>query len=312
LSQKDSKTLDVDKNAAVKAMELVSGLLGKFNLPSRPMLEYHGIIKNAMKNGVLSDGIIKIGANIITLMGHKANIDIPVIIKNQSLLEPAVFFYNEAPYVLCGPAFDELIKCGTLMSDIQPRQIFSGPMSDKESVVNKSRQPRINLQHMFSPGARNPWSFKRYSQKEESRKRTNIDTDTEMPEIWSDDLPEQHLDQAERTKEGVIPVGSKVRLEKDYEVRNRGGGTVVVPSGEEGIVIRDEKGDGMCLYVAFEALGLKDVVPYKFLKRAATSDQVKNQVKDMLREGYQVVDVKATIERQYPEHAKEALEGITQ
>ena len=413
LSDRDDKKLDINKNAAIKAMELVSNLLSKFNLPSKPILEYHGIIKNAMNNGILFDGVVKVGASIITLMGHKANIDVPVIIRNQSLLEPAIFFYNEAPYVMCGPAFDELVKCGTLMGELQPRQIFSGPISDKESMADKPRVPRANLPHMFSPGIRNPWTFRRYSSVQEElesipgivnpwikdaqaggapstspttaeeedvqegedtdklaakepRKRTNIDTDTEIPEVWPADLPEQHLDQAERTKEGLIPVGSKVKLTKDCEVRNRGGGTIILPSGEEGTVIRDEKGDGMCLYVDFCEMGIKEIIHYQFLKKATTSSgfilsqiqeqqksgyddahitqfiqdqygrtepeatqealnqsglgqkmaataaQVRNRARDMLREGYQSVDIQAVIEKQYPEHAKEALEGITQ
>ncbi|KKM68630.1 hypothetical protein LCGC14_1458940 [marine sediment metagenome] len=47
-------------------------------------------------------------------------------------------------------------------------------------------------------------------------------------------------------------------------------------------------------------------------KMAATAAQVRNRARDMLREGYQSVDIQAVIEKQYPEHAKEALEGITQ
>ena len=88
-----------------------------------------------------------------------------------------------------------------------------------------------------------------------------------------------------------------------------------MPSGEEGIILRDEKADGNCLYVKFPALGLEDVVPSKFLngkkrKKAATVDQVRHQVQEMLREGYQTVDIKAAIQRQYPEQANEALKGL--
>lgn len=312
LSRKNGDELDISKNAAVKAMELVSSLLANFDLPAKPKLEYQGIIKNAMDNdGIMSDGIIRVGASINTLMGHKAHIDIPVLVRNRSLLEPAVFFFNDAPYVMCGPAIDELVRSGSLMKELQPRRIFSGPMTDIVSTVDKPRTPIINLQHMFSPGVRNPWTFKRYSQKKavrEPRKRTNIDTPTEMPEIWSADLPQQELDQAERTREGLIPVGSKVKLTKDYEVRNRGGGTLIIPSGEEGCVIRDEKGDGMCMYVDFCEMGVKDVIPYKFLKKAdVTTDQIRKHIQAMLREGYQSVDIKAAIKEQYPEHAEEAL-----
>ena len=437
LTHKDESKLDINKNAAIKAMELVSELLARFDLPAKPKLEYYGVIKNASDgDGVLLDGIVRVGASINTLMGHKANIDIPVLVRNKSLLEPAVFFYNDAPYVMCGPAIDELVRSGTLMKELQPRRMFSGPLVGEAGTVDKPRTPIINLQHMFSPGIRNPWTFKRFSSAEqdasekrlrndnllrfeyeytdlarnlistadrilgtynphkinintlrdfidllgelvaniryygleggwnhtieemiseinanineantlidnkitpfimkdsglvsgidkikisinklaqhalqelekeqktvtietptdeesvkkqatkEPRKRTNIDTPAERPEIWPADLPQQELDQAEREKKGLIPVGSKVKLTKDYEVRNRGGGTIIVPSGEEGCVIRDEKGDGMCLYVDFCEMGVKDVIPYKFLKKADTD--VESQFRDYPSEG---------------------------
>lgn len=297
LGDKNKNKLDINKNAAIKAMELVSDLLLKFGLPSKPVLEYQGIIKNAMSDGMLSDGIVRIGAKLRTLMGHTAYIDIPVIIRNKSILEPAIFFFNESPYVMCAPALDELIKRGSLLKELQPRRIYSGPLNDKESTIDKPRTPIINLPHMFSPGIRNPWTFKRYSQ-------------TEKAEPWTPDLPQQCLDQAERDRSDLITVGSEVILDKDYKSLNRGGGTITIPSGEKGIVVRDEKGDGMCLYVDFKDIGLKDVIPYDMLKKASSVDQIKDLIKDMLREGYQKIDIRAMIHDKYPEYADEALSGL--
>jgi len=480
LSEKRETKLDTNKNATVKALELVATLLSNFTLPSKPVLQYHGVIKNASdKNGVIADGIIKIGAQFRTLMGHRANIDIPVIVREKSLLEPALFFFDGAPYVMCGPALDDLIKRGTLMKDMQHRQMLSPPSDEKVSGADLPRVPVSNTQHMYNIGPRNPWTMRRHSEKKQAqaeqfmpflegidrvrgmieqstqgintvvsqlqqaydtvsyngdvgtaitilqqvmenpaaasvkpnieslinwgqkqaqagpvppssaevaagiedvnlkqfsdedlealrldaqersdelgaggngvapidasgawdavadarniskelfsrgtkaakdqRKRTNIDVPTEIPEVWEDE-PQQYLDPAERERD-TFGVGSNVKLIKDYEVRDRGGSTIIVPSGEQGRVVRDEKADGLCLYVEFPALGLMDVVPKKCLKpgkkskkkAAVVQEQVDHLVQEMLREGYQTVDIKAAIKEHYPEHANEALSKL--
>ena len=170
-------------------------------------------------------------------------------------------------------------------------------------------------------------TMKRKSEKEQ-RKRTNIDTPTEMPELWEGDVPEQCLDPAERSREELIGVGDDVSADKDIEVRERGGGQLIIPSGEKGTVIRDEKADGLCLNVRFPAMNIEAIVPKRMLKKkgqagpaeipetivsengTATTDQVKKQVREMLREGYQKVDIESTMRDLYPEHAEEALKGL--
>ncbi len=497
----DEYRLDSSRRAYVKAIELVSDLLGRFSLPIRPRLEYRGLVKNSMDNGVINNGLVRVGATITTLMGHKASIDIPVLIRNKKLLEPAIFFYGDAPYVMCAPAFEELIKLGTLEKAVQPRRMYQPPLLELAEADNMPKVPITNLEHMFSPGIRNPWTFRRHSSKKialqidkldaqaiaspgleevsvegtitidgeehhfmlkcqldlcdyfidgekvtdlelldvledyiyenvgmkldphaketqiinitkqarrktaqggwdndggeiavtewakspdgkyfvihfsdgvklytdgssilnsedvedetepyelalmgvseatmpmrpmtdeeisdlemntgmsiqaqhkgKPRERTNIDTPVEWPEIWKADIPDHMLDPAERSMEGLITAGDKITLQKDTQVRERGGGHLVLPSGEQGIVLRDMEGDGLMLYICFKEMGLTAMVPARMCKGASVSvDQVCHEVREMLREGYKEIDIKDAIQRRYPEQATEALEGL--
>jgi hypothetical protein len=148
------------------------------------------------------------------------------------------------------------------------------------------------------------------------RERTNIDTPTEMPELWKGDVAEEVLDMAERDRSDVWQVGDEVKLSKDFEVRERGGSQLIIPSGEKGKIIRMNDGAGLCFMVEFPEMELTvPDVPSRFLKsadnrKAATVDQVKHEVREMLREGYPAVDIKAAVEKKYPEHASEALKGL--
>lgn len=500
------KTLDTNRRAHVKAIELVSALLGSFSLPVRPTLEYHGMIKNAVdSHGNISDGVVRVGAVLRTLMGHKAHIDIPVIVRGKNLVEPAVFFYDNAPYVMCGPAIDELVKRGSLQKDVQGRHMYSPPI---EGLAESAREGITNHEHMFSPGARNPYNFRRQYSKQaglkdntedpafnawlaidaqkdaggvdlgqaigpnkdylnrkneldlaslpgvcsrcmrerteggerickkckeftdmyghdasrtaqhkgEPRKRTNIDTPTECPEIWDHDVQDEMLDPAERRRKNLYGVGSDVVLTEDIQARERGGGHLIIPSGEHGRVLKDMEGDGKMLYVSFPDMLLSMPVPKRMLRNAATRrvtadlapdyihdtllvrygndqfvlgasgylevqddydpeetnslqghvqfvankwepwssdkgsagladklnqenwmvslttdaidadehaswskignksaasiEQVRNEVKAMLREGYATVDIKDAVKRKYPEHAAEALSDL--
>lgn len=552
LSKDYDNQIDQNANARIKAIALVSDLLNGFNIPSKAKIAYLGMEKRASTDdGVIKDGIIKLQATITTLMGHKAAIEVPVIVKDKTLIEPAVFFYDGAPYVLCGPAIDDLIKRGSLEKDMTTGSMYSPNLFQKWIEIDKHRKPIINKDNMFSPGVRNPWTFKRYSQtikdgyynteipgyeigwnlyilngkyifenywkgdtewlfdnldptdegmefqenatntginnvnidemqklldqlgikfnlKEESetlmeaieigpregqkeendddnygkceecggavtsrtpleerfcpscltertideadynydevfpkdaqkepRKRTNIDVPTEMPELW-DEMPDSMLDPAERNREGLISVGADVVAQNDIEVRERGGAQLIIPSGEEGKVIKDVKGDGMCLEVAWPALDMSAIVysccvkqagkkyaikksaqmespeyvqdsfiffpthgdarlevsgdegtayldktsnswssidgrlaeklnqdrwsaslttdlhPVELVwhKSAANIDQIKNEIREMLRDGYQKIDVVTAIKKRYPEQADEAIQGL--
>lgn len=305
--------LDNTRRAHVKAIELVSSLLGSFSLPVRPRLQYQGMIRNSIDdNGIIEDGIIKIGVTLNTLMGHKAYIDIPVIVRGKKLVEPAVFFYDNAPYVMCGPALDDLVKRGSLQKETQIRRIFSPPLDGVAPQGEGAREPITNHEHMFSPGARNPYNFRRQYNKTagEPRKRTNIDVPAERPELWDHDVQDEILDPAERRRDELFGIGSDIILTEDIQARDRGGGHLIIPSGERGKVLKDSCGEGKMLQVNFQELGITATIPKRFLRTAATVEQVQNEVKAMLREGYQDVDIKEAIKRRYPTQAEEVLSSF--
>jgi hypothetical protein len=186
MSNRTNTVVDQNKNARIKAVAMVSDLLESFDLPSRAKFEYLGMVKEATsKDGTIEDGIVKIGAVIQTLMGHKLSIDIPVIIKKKSLLEPAVFFYDGAPYILCRPALDQLVKRGTLNKEVQQkRNLYSPPPMEQWQAIDHepARMPILNRDHMFNPGSRNPWKFRRYSQTQGALKDVWQQTHEKMPD----------------------------------------------------------------------------------------------------------------------------------
>ena len=165
---------------------------------------------------------------------------------------------------------------------------------------------------MYSPGPIVPYSLKRVhgEHKGEPRKRTNIDTPTEMPKLW-EDYSDQMLDPACRDSSNFLGSGAKVTAKESIEVRERGGGTIIVPKGESGVVLRDMANDGLMMYVEFPDLCLAAAVPARMLKSSSVNvSQVKNEVRQMLREGYQKVDIKEAVQRLYPEQADEVLQGL--
>lgn len=328
--------LDNNRRAHVKAIELVSSLLGSFALPARPTLAYQGMIKDAVdQNGMIEDGVVRVGVTLNTLMGHRAHIEVPVIVRKKSLIEPAIFFFDDAPYVMCGPALEELVKRGALKKDMQARPMFSPPVDGLPLQEDLPRESITNHEHMFSPGARNPFNFRRqYSKnneddpkfdawiaidrtsehKGEPRQRTNIDTPTEFPKLEGNEVQDEMLDPAERRRDKLHAIGTEVTLAEDVQARERGGGHVIIPKGERGKVLKDMHGDGKMLYIYFPAMCLSGPVPQKMLKgaskHAATLEQVQNEVSAMLREGYDKVDIKEAIVRRYPEQAEEALSTL--
>lgn len=449
LSNKSKNTVrvDINRRAHTKAIELVADLISSFALPSQPRLEYRGMIKQATDDsGNITSGLVRVGAQLRTLIGHKINIDIPVMIRNSSLLSPSVFFYNDAPYVLCSTALEELMKNGSAVRSMQPRGMYSAPVDGEPVHPNDYPiMPISNTENMYSPGSRNPWTFRRYSSQQpknpkqrdehleiwmnldkkaqidfftsiwravdnvdgkflnngvdlkdpmhtefrssfydsvitdlqqaaeaihtdnveqtvslldsanskltefntkhektmspdqnqamaslmseitrasqavqsnkiahngKPRERTNIDTPAEKPELHPE-APDAVLDEAERSREDLLHPGDCVKLEEDLQARNRGGGHIVIPSGEEGHVVRDIGGDGKILYVEFTAFDVKMPAPAYFLRAASvTTDQVQHEIREMIREGYSEVDIRETIARRFPEHAKQALEGL--
>ncbi len=448
--------LEQNRQIPLKAIQLVSSVLAEFSLPAKPVIEYRGIVKNSSKqDGTIENGIIKIGASIRTLLGHKLHIDIPVIVNDCSMLEPAVFFYNDAPYVMSGPALDQLVRLGSMDKELQHRRMYSPPVENLPDDL--PRTPIVNNQHQFSPGNRSPWTFIRRSSKEslnielknaiiryaklaskhtagyndlalsiidqskanpqlkqvvdhytnwfikenphttndhpadiltrmlmandevrdtleqytgtmpaappslsaeapeqtpeeidagiakteeemaaramevgrmqtaskraqkgthrgEPEDRLNIEEDVEIPELWTSNIPDHMLDPAERSREKMLSIGQNVDLNQEVEIRQRGGGHLILPKGETATILRAEDGSGCMYVVCFEDLDVTALLPAmvfdRQLKRAVTTDQIRHEVRAMQRDGYQSVDIKEALTRRYPEQAQTVLNEL--
>ena len=192
-----NNSINTDQNATVKALSMVSTLLNSFSIPMKPRLMHLGTIKNASEGSKSGASIIRIGATLQTLLGHKAQIDIPVMVHDRSLIEPSVFFYEGAPYVMCASAINELIKRGSMFKQTKIRGMYSSPVPQSVNEQQLPDQPIMNRDHMFNPGSQNPWKFRRYSQ-------TNSDELRWEVHGFSDDEPdylvEKFNDEATATK----------------------------------------------------------------------------------------------------------------
>jgi hypothetical protein len=125
--------------------------------------------------------------------------------------------------------------------------------------------------------------------KGEPRQRTNIDTPTEMPELWEDDVEDEILDPAERCREDLYGIGSEVVLEEDIQARERGGGHLIVPSGERGKVLKDMEGDGKMLYVQFPEMCVTMAVPKRMLRSAALKKVTAQSMPEYVNDTYMMV-----------------------
>jgi len=146
-----------------RAMAEVAAHLAQFNLPGKPKLAFLGLVKTATSDGKVQEGIVRIGATIRTVMGNKTEIEFPINIRKGGTLEPALFFWNGSPYVTCQTSLDLVVKNGTLQKNVKNYRMFTPPFGEQRE---ETRRPITNLEHMFSPGARNPLTFHRQYSKE--------------------------------------------------------------------------------------------------------------------------------------------------
>lgn len=120
---------------------------------------------------------------------------------------------------------------------------------------------------------------------------------------------ETDLDPAERDRDG-FHVGDTVKLMKGQIVRNRGGGTEVIPKGEEGVVVADMAGEGQSLKVLFEKFSPAPLpIPAEHVRRASFCDKVFKEIEGLRRAGYSPVDAIITARQRYGSAGEEALKA---
>lgn len=118
---------------------------------------------------------------------------------------------------------------------------------------------------------------------------------------------ETHLEPAERDRSGQFHIGDEVKLTKGQLLRNRGGGTEVVPKGTVGKVVGDIFGDGLNLKVVFEDVSPQQmVIPASHIKRASvaviagvTAEKIITEIANLRQAGYSPIDAILTTRKRY-------------
>jgi len=245
------------QHPAVSALLVAREELGNFKLPKTD-LRYIGM-KRVSGNGAynIDDGVVVVEATIQSHIGHKHYVDIPLIVKEGRILAPSVLLYKGNLRVITQGTFD----------DILTESSFKEPSRDRRNMFSPGNPEAVR---MDIPIIR-PRMFPRASITAAVRK-----TAFYTQEVSGEVLPGQHgatvpgadgshLDVAERPYEGPKP-GQKVSVRKELKVRDRGGVAYTIPSGTDGVVIRDMDGAQRAYYVKFDELGFSAIVPGGALK----------------------------------------------
>ena len=157
------------QNVGSKAIELVSGSLNSYRLPSKFNLGYSGIRRAMISSGTVDSAVVTVHAEFKTRTGVNLGIDIPVEIRNGELIEPSVFMHNGIPKIIAQSSFDEIVKDSTIFDYLPVRAMYSAPLPRGEAKTrgnDRIRHEKINTGMFNFHAARN-----------EIRRAINLKTD---------------------------------------------------------------------------------------------------------------------------------------
>jgi hypothetical protein len=309
-------------NVGTEAIAMVRGMTSNMKFPSHVRLSYAGLKRtaNGFDNKYLHNGVVTVNAEFKTLTGAHVNLDIPIEIRNGSLLDPAVFFHDGRLNVFAQSAINSLTHDLSTFAAERNRGMFDIPqdfeadnytheslrpgvytIANTVTSPRKSGKPQLNTKPPKMPKATKPKAapdFKRLCAKCFHApcvcvgKRKKKAYQYELPGDAHVDphvnaLDDDYLDPAERDRTDHIQPGMRVKSKQKLMAPDRGGVRNLIASGDEGTVLRDMEGDGKKLYIYFDS-GLKAVVPQHFLtkikqkKEAAVQDPV-TQIKTEIK-----------------------------
>jgi hypothetical protein len=139
------------------AIGITRDLLAEFDFPSPPQLSYTGVKEvktaNNERNSPVEDGVLMLVARFQTVSGVRNEIQIPVQIRQGSILQPSVFLHNGTMSVIAPSSVKEILASGTFKQTYPAREMFSGPISPQDQQHWYDSTQNSKMDHSrFSPG----------------------------------------------------------------------------------------------------------------------------------------------------------------
>ena len=143
----------------MEAIRLASDFLSQFEWPILPLLTYHGMrtaTRDEKTPVAEADAQMVLTALVVTTSGVKREIEVPIFVRKNKLLEPSIAIVDGQPRILAQSLVDELITSGTFMKKVDPRGGMFAPPLDKDAremfleMDEKLKEQEQVSRHMFS------------------------------------------------------------------------------------------------------------------------------------------------------------------
>jgi hypothetical protein len=143
------------QTASKEAIELVYGILSSYVWLTPPKLAYGGIHRADQRfaQRELDHGVVTVTANVRTPIGVTLGIDVPVEIRNGHLLEPAVMFHSDTPYVISQSSIDRIMRDNSAWGQMPTRKMYQGPLDQSDNTVEAPMRTERRTPSMFSTRA---------------------------------------------------------------------------------------------------------------------------------------------------------------
>ena len=151
----DEKVLD-RRELPQQAISLVSDFLSQFIWPLPPQLTYHGLrmaTRDENTPAIDADAQVIISARVVTNSGCRKEVEIPIFVRENQLLEPAVMIVDGIPRIIAQSLVDEIVKPRTFKQKIDPRGgLFAPPMDQEARQFYLSMPDELKVQDRYNRG----------------------------------------------------------------------------------------------------------------------------------------------------------------
>lgn len=222
--------------------------LSQFEIPSEVRVRYSGM-KRQSGSGAhrMKDGVVTIEAEFESLSGVKHYIDVPVMVHEGRMVYPEILMHDGRVRVMAQSTFDDIIKnAETVNRPPDRKHMFSAPPTPGEQPRGEA-VPQIG-QGLYGIRA----ALRGYSKTAGEDGQAYVDENPNKNVVHDGNPADDYIDEAERDHSEALCPGAEVKLNKEIELRGRGGTVMTMSSGSKGTVIRDVMGNDRVYLVEFE------------------------------------------------------------
>lgn len=248
------------QHPGLAAILAVRTAVAAFDLPGDFRTRYVGMKRFSGRGGHgITDGIINIELSFRSMTGVDRTVDIPVMVHEGRVLEPAVLVDQGEMRAIAKSTFDDLVSRGTFYAPVPARPtMYSPPPEARRPVKNNP----IVRPGMFGTAPLNRALTAAYVRSAVRGQYVGPLLDFETARAAAAVVAEDARTRApawdgepEAAWVGAAAPTDDVRLAHAVDVVDRGGGRWHLAKGTRGRIEHDIFGDGKAFYVAFPGIG---------------------------------------------------------